>query len=249
MVIGFLLILPFVGLSILGERVPGARVSVGEYWGDLLKPGVLVFAAVVMLFGFHFGVEAACFTLLLQDTFQLGQTQVGLVYLYISVVLSGVMLTTGLLSDRAHRPLLIGFVAIVCSGVGNLLMPWIGSVGWLLAVRFVHVVGDGAFMVFQSFTVANLFHRRRLGGNVGLFIMVSNLGSFFGAAASGYIPGYDWPFFVSGILAAGGLSVYLVLGKAIWSSGVNVESEATVTAGAAVAAEQEEAAAGSGGSS
>jgi MFS family permease len=216
MLIGFLLILPFVGLSFLGERIGGAAVSLPEYCRDLLKPGVVAFAVVVMLFSFHFGVEAACFTLFLEDALHMGDTQIGATYLYISLVLSVVMLLTGLLSDRAHRPLLVGFLAMVCSGAGNLVIPWIGSLGWLLAARFVHVVGDGAFMVFQNLTVANLFHRHRLGGNVGLFITISNLGSFFGAALSGYIPGNAWPFFVSGVLAAGGLSVYLVLGKAIW---------------------------------
>ncbi len=219
MYVGVAFILPFVFLSLLGERVPGARISLPEYVGDLRRPGVLVLALVVLLFSFHFGVELSCFTLFLQDVLRQDTGQIGLTYLYISLVLAPVMIATGVLSDRIHRPFALGFVALLCSGIGNTVMPWIGSLGWLLAARFLHVAGDGAFMVFQSVTIANLFHRRRLGGNVGLFVMVGNIGAFVGASVSGYIPGNVYPFLVSGVLAFIGVIVFVLFGRPLWAVG------------------------------
>lgn len=216
MYVGVAFIVPFVFLSLLGERVPGARVSLPEYAGDLRRPGVLVLALVVLLFSFHFGVEASCFTLFLQDVLRQDTGQIGLTYLYISLVLAPVMIATGVLSDRIHRPFALGFVALLCSGIGNTAMPWIGSLGWLLAARFLHVAGDGAFMVFQSVTIANLFHRRRLGGNLGLFATIGSVGSFAGAFTSGFIPGNAAPFFVAGVLAFVGIAVFATFGKALW---------------------------------
>jgi len=219
MLIGCLLILPSVLLSLCGERVAGSRISLPEYGRDVRQPGVLVLAVVVLLFSFHFGVELTSFTLFLEDVLQQSKAQMGYTYLYISAVLVGVMMVTGLVSDRVHRPLAVGLLALLCSGVGNAAMVWVGSLGWLLAVRFVHVVGDGAFMVFQSVTIANLFHRRRLGGNVGLFVMVGNIGAFVGASVSGYIPGNVYPFLVAGVLAFIGVIVFALFGRPLWAVG------------------------------
>jgi len=77
MLVGAVFILPFVFLSLLGERVPGTRISLPEYARDLRQPGVLVLAVVVFLFSFHFGVEASCFTLFLQDVLQQDAGHVG----------------------------------------------------------------------------------------------------------------------------------------------------------------------------
>jgi len=216
MIVGVLLILPFVLLSLLGERVPGTKTSLPEYARDLRKPGVLVLGVVVLLFSFHFGVELTCFTLFLQDVLHQDAVDIGLTYLYISLVLAPVMLATGVLSDRVHRPFLFGFVALLCSGIGNAAMPWIGSLKWLLAARFLHVMGDGAFMVFLAVTIANLFHRRRLGGNIGLFGTIGSVGAFVGAFASGFIPGNAYPFFVAGVLAFVGIAVFALFGRPLW---------------------------------
>ncbi len=216
MLIGCLLILPFVLLSLLCERVPGSPIPLPEYGRDVRRPEVLVLAIVVVLFSFHFGVELTSFTLFLEDVLHQSKEQMGYTYLYISTVLVVVMLVTGFVGDRVHRPLAVGLLALLCSGVGNAAMLWIGSLGWLLAARFLHVVGDGAFMVFQSVTVANLFHRRRLGGNVGLFVMVGNIGAFVGAGVSGYIPGNVYPFLVAGVLAFIGMIVFVLFGKPLW---------------------------------
>lgn len=216
MTVGALFIIPFVLVSLLAERVPGARISLPEYVGDLRLPGVAVLAVVVFLFSFHFGVEANSFTLFLEDVLGQNTAQIGLTYLYISLVLAPVMLATGIFSDRVHRPFAVGVAALLFSGVGNVAMPWIGSLGWLLAARFLHVVGDGAFMVFQSVIIANLFHRRRVGGNLGLFATIGNVGSFVGAFASGFIPGNADPFFVAGVLAFAGIVLFVVFGKPLW---------------------------------
>jgi len=218
MYVGVAFILPFVFLSLLGERVPGARISLPEYTSDLRRPGVLVLAVVVFLFSFHFGVERTSFTLFLKDVLGQDTGQIGLTYLYISLVLAPVMMVTGVVSDRLHRPLEVGLLALLFSCIGNAAMPWIGSLGWLLAARFVHVVGDGAFIVFQSVIIANLFHRRRLGGNVGLFATIGNVGSSIGAFASGLIPGNAYPFLVAGVLAFVGAAVFLVFGRPLWEA-------------------------------
>ena len=216
MLIGCLLILPFVLLSVLCERVPGTRTSLPGYGRDVRQPGVLVLAVVVLLFSFHFGVELTSFTLFLEDVLHQSKEQMGYTYLYISTVLVVVMLLTGFVSDRVHRPLAVGLLALLCSGVGNAAMVWVGSLGWLLVARFLHVMGDGAFMVFQSVTVANLFHRRRMGGNLGLFVMVGNVGAFIGASVSGYIPGNVYPFLVAGILSFVGIIIFVLFGKPLW---------------------------------
>jgi len=216
MLVGCLLILPFVFLSLVCERVPGSRISLLGYGRDVRRPGVLILATVVLLFSFHFGVELTSFTLFLEDVLHQSKEQIGYTYLYISTVLVAVMLVTGFVSDRVHRPLAVGLLALLCSGVGNAAMVWVGSLGWLLAVRFLHVIGDGAFMVFQSVTIANLFHRRRMGGNLGLFVMVGNVGAFIGASVSGYIPGNVYPFLAAGILSFVGIIIFVLFGRPLW---------------------------------
>lgn len=218
MLIGTLFILPFVFLSLWGERVPGARVSLPEYRRDLGLPGVWVLAAMVLLFSFHFGVEATCFTLFLQDVLRQNDAQVGTTYLYISTALAAVMVGTGLVSQRVHQPRLTGFLALLCSGIGNAVMPWIRSLGWLLAARFLHVLGDGAFVVFQSIIIANFFHRQRLGGNLGVFVTMGNIGYFVGAAVSGYVPGNVYPFFVAGMLAFFATFLFALWGRPLWTT-------------------------------
>ena len=217
MLIGSLLILPFVLLSLWGERVPGTRVSFPEYRRDLALPGVWLLATIVLLFCFHFGVEATCFTLFLKDVLRQSDAQVGTTYLYISTALAVVMVGTGLVSQRVHQPRLTGFLALICSGVGNLVMPWVRSLGWLLAARFLHVLGDGAFVVFQSIIIANFFHRQRLGGNLGVFVTMGNIGYFVGAAVSGYVPGNVYPFFLAGLLAFLATFLFAVWGGPLWT--------------------------------
>jgi len=224
MLIGSLLILPFVFLSLWGERVAGTRVSLPEYRRDLALPGVWLLATIVLLFSFHFGVEAACFTLFLQDVLRQNDAQVGTTYLYISTALAVVMVGTGLVSQRVHQPRLTGFLALICSGVGNLVMPWIRSLGWLLAARFLHVLGDGAFMVFQSIIIANFFHRQRLGGNLGVFVTMGNIGYFIGAAVSGCVPGNVYPFFLAGLLAFFATGLFAVWGRPLWTALPDVAS-------------------------
>jgi MFS family permease len=224
MLIGSLLILPFVFLSLSGERVPGTRVSLPEYRRDLALPGVWLLATIVLLFSFHFGVEASCFTLFLQDVLRQNDTQVGTTYLYISTALAVVMVGTGLVSQRVHQPRLTGFLALICSGVGNLVMPWVRSLGWLLAARFLHVLGDGAFVVFQSIIIANFFHRQRLGGNLGVFVTMGNIGYFVGAAVSGYVPGNVYPFFLAGLLAFLATFLFAVWGRPLWTAPPDVAS-------------------------
>lgn len=117
-----------------------------------------------------------------------------------------------------HRPGL-GLPALLYSGMGNAAMPWTGSLGRLLAARLLRVVGDGASMVFQSVIIANLFHRRRVGGYLGLFATIGNVGSFAGAFASGFIPGNADPFFVAGVLAFVGIALFVAFGKPLWQPG------------------------------
>ncbi len=233
MLVGVLSILPFIVISLFLWEVPAERIVLADYARDLRRKQVLVLAVIVFLFSYHFGVEATCFSLFLKHRLGQDNVAIGHTYLYIIMALAPAMIVAGSISDRAGHPNLLGLVAMGCSAVGNGAMLLVGSLGWLLVARFIHVIGDGAFIIFNRVAIASLFQRRRMGGGLGTLTTVGFIGSFLGAYTGGLIPGHVWPFYVAGVLAVVGMVVFLVSGISFSNRGESLryaEGQAKVDA-------------------
>jgi MFS family permease len=80
-----------------------------------------------------------------------------------------------------------------------------------LAVRLLHVVGDSAYLIAQRIAISNLFTPTRIGGNIGILNTTTTFGAFVGALISGIVPGYVYPFVVSGGLSLLGALIFFFL--------------------------------------
>lgn len=228
MLVGVLQVLPFIVISLLLWDIPGERIVLADYAKELRRKEVLVMAAIMFLFSYHFGVEMTCFSLFLQERLGQDAVAIGYTYFYVSLMLFVVMMLAGVIADRARYPNLIGLAGMALSAAGNAVMPRVGSLGALLVFRMLHTAGDGAFLVFQRVAVAHLFGRGRMGGSMGTIWTVGLLGGFLGTYTSGLIPGNVWPFVVAAALTALGMVILV-------GSGVSFIADKPGVAGASLA--------------
>ncbi|HIE09529.1 MAG TPA: MFS transporter [Armatimonadetes bacterium] len=196
----FLLSLPFLLLSTALKDVMPAGLSLSEYKSDFLRKEVLVFVAVVFLYGTHIGVENVCLSLFLKHNIGVSEEAIGLAFFVICAFLSGMSLIAGPIADLYRNPLAFLCLGLLLSGLFNIAMLWVGSFGVFLGVRFLHVVGDALTMVARGLIVASLFPKERMGGNLGFTLFVFPAGMFVGSAMSGLFRGYILPFVAAGLL-------------------------------------------------
>lgn len=194
------LILPFLLLSLCLPDVGTARLTLSDYRRDFLRKEVLVFIGVLLLYGLHIGVENVCLSLFLKRNLGVSEETIGLAFFLICVFLSGAAMVAGFLADLYRNPLAFLSAGLLLSGAFNLSMLWVDSFGSFLGVRFAHVVGDGLTMLARGLIVASLFPKERMGGNLGLTLLVLPAGMFVGSAMSGLFRGYVLPFVAAGLL-------------------------------------------------
>lgn len=206
-----LLLFPLLALSLLLKDVEPTRLSISEYRHDFLRKEVLVFAAAVLLYGLHIGVENVCLSLFIKRNLGLGEEIVGLAFFLTCVFLSGSAILVGLVADVYRNPLTFLCLGLLLSGAFNIAMLWVDNFGSFLGVRFLHVVGDALALLARGLIVASLFPKERLGGNLGLTLLVFPAGMFLGSAMSGLFRGYLLPFVAAGLLEVAACAILVVL--------------------------------------
>ncbi len=196
----FLLSLPILVLSLGLHDVEPMRFVVSEYWRDFARKEILVFVGAVLLYGLHIGVENVCLSLFLKRNLGLGEDVIGVAFFLICIFLSATAMGAGFLADKYRNPTALLSLGLLISGAFNLAMPWVDNFAAFLGVRFAHVVGDAFAMLARGLIIASVFPRERMGGNLGLTLLVMPAGMFAGSAMSGLFRGYVMPFVAAGLL-------------------------------------------------
>lgn len=203
--IAFLILLPFLFLSLFLEDVKLAKFELGEYRRDIARKEVVVLVVLTFLLSLHLGVEQTSFSLFLKENINLTEDSIGWMFCFIGVAIAILSIANGFISDsitgRGIRLGLILYLGLILSGLFNISLLFVGAFGTVLVIRLLHVLGDSLFTVSRMVIVSNLFLPERIGGNLGVLDTTIFVGTFVGAIASGAIPGYLLPFVFAGSLA------------------------------------------------
>lgn len=218
---GFLLtILPFttnlrlVGLASLltlwmAVFIPKTKThkeSVRKYLGDFKDWKVLVFSTFVFLFTLHWGVESVAYGLLLKERLLLDYTSMGIFIAIPIVFLAVSAYYFGVRYDKKMSGKTMLTTAFLLSGIGFVALGLTTNVGWALVGRIIHEIGDGAFAIFILVGASRYFKKNRLGGDLGLILVVTIISRFIGSlvfSPVGESFGYHVPHIISGMIMVG----------------------------------------------
>ena len=203
--IAFLILLPFIFLSLFLEDVKLAKFELSEYRRDIVRKEVAVLVALTFVVSLHVGVEQTSLSLFLREDIGLGANSIGMMFCFIGVAIAILSIVNGFVSDRlTGRGLGLGillYLGIFLSGLFHINLLFVSTFVPVLVMRLFHILGDSLFIVSRMVIISNLFLPERIGGNLGVIEATITMGTFVGAIVSGVIPGYLLPFVVVGLLA------------------------------------------------
>ena len=207
----FFMILPFLGLSFFLLDVKPEPFRLSMYRKDLSRYEVLILVAITFLIAIHFGAERTSLSLFLKFNAGVAENRIGIIFFCVGITLAMVILSLGFVSDIHPNLKALLLSGLLISGTFNVAMLLVHSFSGALAVRLLHVVGDSAYLIAQRIAISNLFTPTRIGGNIGVFNTTTTFGAFVGALMSGIVPGYVYPFVVSGGLSLLGGLIFFFL--------------------------------------
>lgn len=171
-----------------------------HYKNDLFKSNVLIFLLIIMLFYLHVGAEITSYSLFLKDNLHLSKLQIGL-YMGLAIIIMSPavkIIATKFTRFKAQNLFLWG---LFLSGMGHILMtmenPLI-SFGF----RGLHEIGDALTFFFLAYGITKIFESGRMGGNNGIVLLVSSIGTTIGTLTFGPLGekfGYDTAIMLGGV--------------------------------------------------
>ena len=197
----FFMALPFLGLSFFLMDVRPEPFRLRMYRKDLSRFEVLILVGITFLIAIHFGAERTSLSLFLKFNAGVAEDRIGIIFFCVGITLALVIFVLGFLSDIHGNLKTFLFLGLIISGTFNIAMLLVQGFFAALTVRLLHVVGDSAYLIAQRIAISNLFTSNRIGGNIGVLNTTTTLGSFVGAIMSGMVPGYVYPFVISGVLS------------------------------------------------
>jgi DHA1 family quinolone resistance protein-like MFS transporter len=203
--------------SFLSLKLPKTKAFnfyFNDYLKDLETGQAIITAIFLFLISTHWGPERVNMTIYIRDDVGLSFFSMGallgvaMIFLAISVFYYGKKYDQGFSLKR-----ILGY---------GLLFNAIGSIGWyfttnpwlIFLLRSVHEFGDGAITAFIVIQTANLFSKKRIGGDSSAFIFITIIGTTAGALAGGVISDYYGnllPIVLSGIVSILALSLVPLL--------------------------------------
>ena len=207
----FCLTLPFIGLSFFLLDVKPEPLSLGTYRKDLSRFEVLILIGITFLVATHFGAERTTLSLFLKFNAGVAEDQMGVIFFCVGIMLAAVIFTLGFFSDIHANLKMLLLLGLLFSGAFNIGMITVHSFYSALTIRLLHVIGDSAYLIAQRIAISHLFKPHRIGGNIGVLDTITTFGTFVGALMSGLVPGYAYPFVVTGALSFAGAFVLFFL--------------------------------------
>ena len=192
-----------------------ALVKMGDYKADFMRKDVIFFSIIVFLFTLHWGAESTSYGLFVKTNLGLDLTMSSLFMALPLLFLGYASIKYGKRIDRGKNLGKMLAIGAVFSGLTHILMAY-PLVEWSFLMRCVHEFADGIFNVALLFQIGKFFPKERIGGNVGLMVMVMAVGEFAAAMVFGWMGplyGYEWPLIISGIISIVVAGIYWVYWK------------------------------------
>ncbi|MBW2995369.1 MFS transporter [Candidatus Woesearchaeota archaeon] len=214
--IGIIAVIPLILLSRYLVDIKLFSFNLNAYEKDFFKKKVRTFTIILFLFAFHWGAESTSMALYLKENIGLIESGIGffLAILILSLAFVEIILGFAFDSHINIRFLLIG--SLIASGIGNVTLFFTNNIFLAFSARLLHVFGDAGMTIFAATAIANLFSKRRIGGDWGLIHFISTSGVIFGALLTGYVGarfGYGVPFLIAGLLSF--LAVFIFLSSRV----------------------------------
>jgi len=171
--------------------------------GELRHPGIRRLLLTSFIAILAFAALEATFSLLAMDVFQLDQAHVGYVFAYIGVV--AVVMQGGLIGPLTRRfgetRLLVAGLAL--QAVTFVFLPYVGTLGAMLAVLAPMSVGSGLVQPSISSLLSRMARREDQGGTLGIGESASAMGRIIGPEAGTFTyshVSFGFPYVAGGVL-------------------------------------------------
>jgi predicted MFS family arabinose efflux permease len=185
--------------------------------GELRHPGIRRLLLTSFIAILAFAALEATFSLFAKDVFQLDQTHVGFVFAYIGVV--AVVMQGGLIGPLTRRfgesRLLV--VGLALQAVTFVMLPYVGTLGGLLAVLAPMSIGSGLTQPSIASLLSRMAKKEDQGGTLGIGESASAMGRIIGPEAGTFTYShisFAFPYVAGGVLMAVAAAVAATLLKA-----------------------------------
>jgi len=121
-------------------------------------------------------------------------------------------LPAGTLSDVLGRRALL-LVGASVFALTPFFYPLVATVAGLIALRFIHGYATAIFGPTASATISDFSDANERGLRLGFYASVQGAGQTLGPLLGGFLiswQGFNWPFFISGLLGVTGLLLFLI---------------------------------------
>jgi len=171
--------------------------------GELRHPGIRRLLLTSFIAILAFAALEATFSLLAKDVFQLDQAHVGFVFAYIGVV--AVVMQGGLIGPLTRR---FGETRLLVVGLGLqavtfVFLPYVGTLGAMLAVLAPMSVGSGLVQPSISSLLSRMARKEDQGGTLGIGESASAMGRIIGPEAGTFTyshVSFGFPYVAGGVL-------------------------------------------------
>ena len=195
-----LLAIPFMLIMRASPDAQVERVPLSAYFSDLKDRRAWFLLFTIFVFALHFGVENVCYSLFLRDNCGVPEARIGLVFLFVGLSIVPASFLTGLAADSARRSDGLMALGMALSGIFNAALYFVHSLWPVIALRVLHAIGDGVFLLYMDVAVSRLFPSQRVGAPIGLRDMVRMSGILCGSLLAGAMGSFDTPFLVVGVI-------------------------------------------------
>jgi len=214
----FAILLFVCGLGL--PKIKGIPFHISEYKEDLRHPLSWILIFIAFIVSSHSGFEHVGYTLIQTEVIGLTAEQAGRIFLYISFTMTIMSWVSGVIHDKAKKPILWAGLALLLSGVFQSASGYGTGFYSYLGLRMVHVIGDSFSGVLILVIASVAFTKKRSGGSWAILLLVRNLSDVIFANVAGHLNqtiGLRQGFLVSGILVViAGLLVIFVLRPLFW---------------------------------
>ncbi len=188
--------------SLLLKKNQSFYFPAAKYKQDFFRKKIIIYAAILVLFSFHWGAEHTSYALFLKNNLSLNTFQSG-IYMSIPLIFYGIAAYFfGKKNDNGFNYRKIAYLGLLLAGTGHVLMVF-GNVYFSFLMRVMHEIGDGIFDIYLIGAIHKYFPKNRLGGSTGFVTGVTIFGSIIGSMVFGYVGqafGYGWPLLISGVV-------------------------------------------------
>lgn len=185
-----------------------------HYKNDLLKSKVLIFLLIIMFFYLHVGAEITSYSLFLKNNLHLSRLQIGL-YMGLAIIIMSPAIKIAAAKFAKFKAQNMFFLGLFLSGTGHILMTMENSL-ISFGFRVLHEIGDALTFFFLAYGITKIFEKGTVGGNNGIVLLVSSIGTTIGTLTFGPLGekfGYDTAIILGGVTTIIAFAIAVIFKK------------------------------------